>query len=364
MRLDKRGARVEQFQTDKNCRVAILSITAAGVGISLTSASLCIFCEMYWTPGVLAQAEARLHRIKQESVVEVRYLVLEKSVDDVMWNMIKSKHEVLTKTMGDQAEILLESDKKTDSMQRKLSLMMEPVARAVPISEAKSKIVIDVDAEVRKPVSSPPVSPAPGKTWSRQTTLDLNSSPIKKQPSLIFSSASPASSSVDDAAPPGFRGYRVKRNRMPTQRVALPLGSTFQQVLDAVDPSRSIPTSILCLGKKYGLEERVPDVNDTLIVFSLKEEGPSQSPTLKRDEVEILSNPTPAKKVKLVSARSLAQSSVSALRDNLMMSNSPPAKRDAPMSSPTALPRCKYWDQCYRKNPNHFLEFSHPPRGE
>lgn len=43
---------VKNFQSDPNCRVAVLSITAAGTGINLTAASLVIFAELFWNPGV------------------------------------------------------------------------------------------------------------------------------------------------------------------------------------------------------------------------------------------------------------------------------------------------------------------------
>jgi SNF2 family DNA or RNA helicase len=49
---DKRQREVNKFQEDAACRVAILSIKAAGVGLTLTSASHVIFAEMYWVPGM------------------------------------------------------------------------------------------------------------------------------------------------------------------------------------------------------------------------------------------------------------------------------------------------------------------------
>ena len=51
----ERALRVKKFQTSKHIRVAVLSMTAAGVGLTLTAASTVMFAELHWTPGVLAQ---------------------------------------------------------------------------------------------------------------------------------------------------------------------------------------------------------------------------------------------------------------------------------------------------------------------
>lgn len=53
-----------EFQTKTTYKAAILSITAAGVGINLTAASTVVFAETYWNPGVLAQVNLRLESIK------------------------------------------------------------------------------------------------------------------------------------------------------------------------------------------------------------------------------------------------------------------------------------------------------------
>lgn len=51
----ERHSSVEKFQNDDTIRVAVLSILAAGVGLTLTAASTVVFAEMHWTPGILEQ---------------------------------------------------------------------------------------------------------------------------------------------------------------------------------------------------------------------------------------------------------------------------------------------------------------------
>jgi SWI/SNF-related matrix-associated actin-dependent regulator 1 of chromatin subfamily A len=54
---------VSHFQETEACKVALLSITAACLGITLTAASTVIFAEVHWTPALMFQAEDRAHRI-------------------------------------------------------------------------------------------------------------------------------------------------------------------------------------------------------------------------------------------------------------------------------------------------------------
>ncbi|TNN03096.1 hypothetical protein fugu_000125 [Takifugu bimaculatus] len=85
----------EKFQFSTNSCVAVLSITAANMGLTLHSADLVIFAELFWNPGVLIQAEDRVHRIGQTNNVNVHYLVAKGSADDHLWPLIQEKMNVL-----------------------------------------------------------------------------------------------------------------------------------------------------------------------------------------------------------------------------------------------------------------------------
>ena len=64
-------------------------------GITLTAADHIIFSELHWTPGVMQQAEDRVHRIGQENSVLVQYLVARGTIDEVLWRMLCNKVDVL-----------------------------------------------------------------------------------------------------------------------------------------------------------------------------------------------------------------------------------------------------------------------------
>lgn len=85
----------DRFQYSTKTCVALLSITAANMGLTLHSADLVIFAELFWNPGVLIQAEDRVHRIGQTSNVNIHYLVAKGTADDHLWPMIQEKMNVL-----------------------------------------------------------------------------------------------------------------------------------------------------------------------------------------------------------------------------------------------------------------------------
>ncbi|OPJ79872.1 SWI/SNF-related matrix-associated actin-dependent regulator of chromatin subfamily A-like protein 1 [Patagioenas fasciata monilis] len=85
----------QKFQFSEKQIVALLSLTAANMGLTLSAADLVVFAELFWNPGVLIQAEDRAHRIGQTSSVNVHYLVAKGTADDYLWPMIQKKIEVL-----------------------------------------------------------------------------------------------------------------------------------------------------------------------------------------------------------------------------------------------------------------------------
>uniref|UniRef100_A0A8C6K9X0 Zinc finger RANBP2-type containing 3 n=1 Tax=Nothobranchius furzeri TaxID=105023 RepID=A0A8C6K9X0_NOTFU len=97
---------VHKFQSDPETRVAVLSIQAAGQGLTFTAASHVVFAELYWNPGHMKQAEDRAHRIGQTSSVNVHYLIAKGTFDTIMWSMLNRKETVTGSTLNGRKEYL------------------------------------------------------------------------------------------------------------------------------------------------------------------------------------------------------------------------------------------------------------------
>lgn len=123
---EKRQHLCDQFQRDLETRVAVLSITAANTGLTLTEATSVVFAELFWNPGALVQAEDRAYRIGQKNSVVIHYLIAKKTADDYLWPLIQMKLDVLSKA-GLNKENFSDIDSKTfqDPKQRDLKVLFE-----------------------------------------------------------------------------------------------------------------------------------------------------------------------------------------------------------------------------------------------
>jgi len=95
-----RDSNVRAFQNkDNNIKFAVLSITACAEGLTLTASSTVIFAEMYWTPAKMMQAEDRVHRISQEENVDIYYLMGKDTLDDFIFQKIRSKFDLTSEIL-------------------------------------------------------------------------------------------------------------------------------------------------------------------------------------------------------------------------------------------------------------------------
>ena len=95
MSTEARHESVKAFQ-DGKAKVFIATIAAAGTGVTLTRANRVIFIEEAWQPGVVVQAEDRIHRIGQEAdSVFAEHLIVSGSVDEIILRALEDKSQVI-----------------------------------------------------------------------------------------------------------------------------------------------------------------------------------------------------------------------------------------------------------------------------
>lgn len=87
----QRDKMVEAFQKDRQQRIFILSLKAAGTGLNLTAANHVVHYDLWWNPAVEAQATDRAYRIGQKKNVQVYRLITQKTLEEKIDAMIQSK---------------------------------------------------------------------------------------------------------------------------------------------------------------------------------------------------------------------------------------------------------------------------------
>lgn len=84
---------VEEFQASQSCQIALCSMEAGGVGITLTAARYLIALDTPWTAAQIQQFEARIYRESQEMPTFVVYLIGKDTIDKEMLSIAKRKGE-------------------------------------------------------------------------------------------------------------------------------------------------------------------------------------------------------------------------------------------------------------------------------
>lgn len=93
-KLPDQQASIEAFQTESDHRLLLCSLSTAGVGITLTAAHHVVMTELGWNPGIMDQAEDRVHRIGQSNTVQAWYLLAEHTIDEHLSELLDNKREI------------------------------------------------------------------------------------------------------------------------------------------------------------------------------------------------------------------------------------------------------------------------------
>ena len=92
---------VDRFQEDDSCMVFVGQIKAAGVGLTLSKAEIVIMNSLDWVPGNHEQAEDRAYRIGQSETFNIYYMLMDDTIDTLVWNILNEKKKVIGTIMGE-----------------------------------------------------------------------------------------------------------------------------------------------------------------------------------------------------------------------------------------------------------------------
>lgn len=92
---NKREEYIEDFQTNDDKKLMILSLKAGGTGLNLTAASNVIHYDLWWNPAVENQATDRTYRIGQDKNIMVHRLITMGTFEEKIDDMLKAKTELV-----------------------------------------------------------------------------------------------------------------------------------------------------------------------------------------------------------------------------------------------------------------------------
>ncbi|XP_023516624.1 DNA annealing helicase and endonuclease ZRANB3 [Cucurbita pepo subsp. pepo] len=96
-----RQSAVLLFQSSSEVKIAIIGITAGGVGLDFSSAQNVVFLELPQSPSLMLQAEDRAHRRGQTKAVNIYIFCAKDTIDESHWRKLnKSLRRVTSTTDG------------------------------------------------------------------------------------------------------------------------------------------------------------------------------------------------------------------------------------------------------------------------
>ena len=97
----KKQYAIDQFQNNPKIKIFNAQIIAGGMIHTLTAGTVVIMNDLSFVPSHHSQAEDRAYRTGQDKNVLVYYPIFENTIEQIMYNILKSKKEVIDEVMGD-----------------------------------------------------------------------------------------------------------------------------------------------------------------------------------------------------------------------------------------------------------------------
>lgn len=105
---NQRQNMLQEFESNPDQKIMLLSLKAGGTGLNLTSATNVIHYDLWWNPAVEEQATDRSYRIGQNKNVMVHRLVTLGTFEEKIDEMIKQKKELVNLAVFEGEKVITE----------------------------------------------------------------------------------------------------------------------------------------------------------------------------------------------------------------------------------------------------------------
>ena len=105
-RVKERLNLINEFNSNEDVKLFLISLKAGGTGINLTSADMVIHYDPWWNLSVENQATDRTHRIGQTKKVQVYKLITKNSIEEKIYDLQQRKEELIDNMLSTKTKFI------------------------------------------------------------------------------------------------------------------------------------------------------------------------------------------------------------------------------------------------------------------
>ncbi len=105
-KVDERIQLVDQFNTNSDIKVFLISLKAGGTGLNLTGADMVIHYDPWWNQSAENQATDRAYRIGQKNNVQVYKLITSNSIEEKMYELQNKKAALIDNMLDNKTSYI------------------------------------------------------------------------------------------------------------------------------------------------------------------------------------------------------------------------------------------------------------------
>ena len=105
-KVSERITLVNEFNTNPDVKIFLISLKAGGTGLNLTGADMVIHYDPWWNASAENQATDRAHRIGQKNNVQVYKLITSNSIEEKIYELQQKKSKLIDNMLSTKVSFI------------------------------------------------------------------------------------------------------------------------------------------------------------------------------------------------------------------------------------------------------------------